>query len=391
VSSARPLISAVIPSYNHSASLGHAIESILKQERCGDQFEIEVIVVDDASTDATGEVVSRYSQVRYLRHPCRGGVAAAMNTGIRASNGQYVSILGADDTWLPHKLRVQVPLIEAHPEVGVVYSQAIRRRGNVEELFPVPSRAPSGWVLDAMLTYSFAGHYSALLVRREAFEVAGYFDETLISYEDYDMSLRLAFRFQFLFEPGPVTIYNLSTNGLWLSRAASGGASRDYGRAIEKALQMLAGSDRYAKFAEQAPIRIALQAMAPFVVAGDLSRGWTALLAALREHPNCGRLQWARSYISWIVRKRLAEAESPVKEARKMCASIKNISANLGDRERDDLRSIMADIWMNVLKFDAARSRISAIGSASAAMQVLSYSPIERRTIARVGRMLLKR
>lgn len=391
MNSKRPLVSAIIPSYNHGTLIGRAIESILGQEGTGAQFDCEIIVVDDASTDATYEVVSTYSGVKYLRQSHRQGVAAAMNAGIRACNGQYVSILGADDTWLPHKLRVQVPLIEAHPEIGVVYSQGVRRHiGRQDELFPNPARAPSGWVLDAMLTYSFAGHYATLLVRREAFDVAGYFDETLSSYEDYDMSLRLAFDFQFLFEPGPVTIYNLNSNGLWLTTATTDGA-RNYARALGKALDRLSGSERHRTLIEEAPIRVALQAVSPFVVAGDLTRGWDVLLEVLRQHPECGRYPWARSRIKWIVRQRLDQAASPIDEAQEMCAGIEGVSQSLGSAKKACLHPIIADIWMEVLATEISRNRKARLSTARVAIRALSSASFNRVTVARVRRMLMSR
>lgn len=371
----KPLVSAIIPSYNHGEQIGCALDSILAQEGLGDKFDLEIIVADDASTDATAEVVRRYSQARYSRHSHRQGASAAQNTGLRASSGQYISILGADDTWLPHKLRVQLPLLMAHPETGVLYSQAIRRVAGDDELFPDASRAPSGWVFDPMLTYSFAGHFASLLVRHEAFDKVGYFDESLVTYEDYDMSLRLAFEFQFLFQPGPVTIYNLSANGLWLSRAASGNASKDYARVIEKALQMTPDSRRYAKVREEAPIRIALQSISPFVLAGDLTEASTRLMEVLRAFPSSGRSQLLRNSVRWVTRKRLSKAASPLSEARRLCAQIGDATRSAGLAERRDMRWIMAEVWSEVLLSGPIRSRVTTPQALYAAIRAITYTP----------------
>jgi glycosyltransferase involved in cell wall biosynthesis len=387
----KPLVSAIIPTYNHGQHIGCALESILAQDGLGEQFELEIIVADDASTDATAEVVRCYPRVRYLRHSYRQGASAAQNTGIRASTGEYLSILGADDTWLPSKLRVQVPLLMVHPEVGVLYSQAIRRVAGEEELFPDALRAPSGWVFDAMLTYSFAGHFASLLVRREAFDRVGYFDEGLVTYEDYDMSLRLAFRFQFLFEPGPVTIYNLSTNGLWLSRAASGNASKDYGRVIEKALQMVADSPRYTKVREEAPIRIALQSISPFVLAGELTQAWAKLLEVLHAHPSSGHNQLVRNSVRWVTRKRLSKAASPLSEARNLCAGIEDAIRGAGFKERWSIRWVLAEIWSEVLLSDAIRSRVSPHGATYAAIRAITYAPSNTALARRLIQSLFRR
>jgi alpha-1,6-rhamnosyltransferase len=391
VTTTKPLISAIIPSYNHGEYVGRAVESILAQQERGEYFDVEVLVVDDASTDATSEVVRQYPGVRYLRQPKRLGVSAAMNAGVRASSGQYVSILGADDAWLPHKLRVQVPLLMAHPEVGVLYSQALRRvAGKEDELSPDASRAPSGWVFDAMLTYSFAGHFASLLVRREAFYKAGYFDESLVTYEDYDMSLRLAFHFQFLFEPGPVTIYNLSAHGLWLTRAAQGDASKDYGRVIHQALNMIPDSDRRNRMLEEAPIRIALQAMSPFILADELNQAWSKLLDVLRAHPSCGRYRWVRDSVRWVTRKRLLKAASPLAEARDLCAQIRKVMYNVASVDRKFMRAILSEVWAEVLLSDAIR-RVSSQGAAYAAIRAVSYAPSDVALARRLGRRLLKR
>ena len=116
----RPLVSAIIPTHNRAHCLSRAVDSIYAQEGLGEHFDIEIIVVDDASSDSTTEVVRRYSGVRYIRQPERRGVSAALNAGLRASTGCCIVFLDDDDVWLPHKLRVQVLQLEAHIDVGVV-------------------------------------------------------------------------------------------------------------------------------------------------------------------------------------------------------------------------------------------------------------------------------
>jgi glycosyltransferase involved in cell wall biosynthesis len=393
VNTAKPLVSAIIPTYNHGEYISRALDSILTQQGLGQQFEIEIVVADDASTDTTQEVVLQFPQVRYLRLPHRQGVSAAMNAGIRASTGRYISILGADDTWLPHKLRVQVPLLMINPQVGVLYSQAIRRSAAEDELFPDTSRAPSGRVFEAMLTDNFAGHFASLLIRREAFDRAGYFDEELVTYEDYDMSLRLAIHSQFLFEPGPVTIYNLSTHGLWLTRAASEEASKDYARVIEKSLKMLPKSARYEKMLEEAPIRIALQVISPFVLAGELTQAWTKLLEVLQAYPSSARHQWVRDRVRWVTRKRLGKAASPLSEARDLCAQLEGITLSGGLSGRWYMRRILADTWAEILLYDATRSRMSLQDMAYAAIRAVTYAPLHvaLTLVRRIGRGLFEK
>src|SRR5262249_10110334 len=124
-SAARPLVSAIIPTRNRAHLLPGAIDSVLAQEGLGAQFDVEITVVDDASSDATSEVVRRYPAVRYIRLETQRGAAAARNAGIKASTGKYVAFQDDDDLWLPEKLRVQTAAMERHPEVGVVYGQSV--------------------------------------------------------------------------------------------------------------------------------------------------------------------------------------------------------------------------------------------------------------------------
>ena len=342
---ARPLVSAIIPTQNRAHCLSHAVDSIYAQEGLGEHFDIEIIVVDDASSDSTADVVRRYSGVRYIRQPERRGVSAALNAGLRASTGCYISFLGDDDVWLPHKLRVQVPQLDAHTDSGVVYGQSLIRHGAGERLYPEVGRAPSGWVFPAMLMYDFGSTHACLLIRREVFDKAGYFDENLGSYEDRDMSLRIAFHFPFLFVPGAVMVYNLSPHGLWLSRAASGLGATDLARVVEKALQMLPESVRYAEVKREARARAALRVVDPFLVLGDLAQAWAKLIAALRACPWLLGYDWARETVSWVTFKRARTAESPVAATRDLCAQIKAVAANRSIREQWWARKTAAMVW----------------------------------------------
>ena len=119
--SAEPLVSVVIPAYNAGKTLQRAMASVL-QER---SVPLELIVVDDGSTDSTPKLIDAVAQTdkraRRITRP-NGHVAAAYNTGIRASCGKYVAFLEADDEWLPGKLRQQIDILESWPEVGAVFS-----------------------------------------------------------------------------------------------------------------------------------------------------------------------------------------------------------------------------------------------------------------------------
>ncbi len=375
VSSSKPLVSAVIATYNYGHFLGRALDSILALEGIGEQFEVEIIVVDDASTDATSELIQQYPQARYLRLPHRQGAAAARNAGIHASTGQFISFLDADDVWLPRKLLIQIPRLLANPNVGVVYSQGIRRGGGVEQIFPYPSHAPSGRVYEAMLTYSFAVHGACLLIRREAFDVAGYFDESLSTAEDLDLSFRLAYHFQFLFEPEPVMIYNVSPNGLWLTSSAQGGASINHTQVMERALSRLPDTPPYRAMRAEAPLQAAFHTMLPFVLIGDFTIARAKFLEALRKYPSSGRYPWARERIKWLTHKLLLAASSPLSEARMLSKQIVDATRGGGFKDRLYIRWVLAEIWADLVLSGPLRNRISPGAVAYAAARAAIYAP----------------
>ena len=117
----RPLVSVIIPTYNQREYLVQAIESVLAQT----YESVEVIVVDDGSTDDTAQAVATMGRaVRYIRQSNRGA-AASRNAGIAHATGQYVAFLDHDDLWMPQKLAMQVSLFGEDAKLGLVYS-AIR-------------------------------------------------------------------------------------------------------------------------------------------------------------------------------------------------------------------------------------------------------------------------
>jgi len=194
------LVSVIIPTYNDRRWLGAAVDSALAQTypRC------EVLVVDDGSTDGTGEwLASRCgSRVRYFWKE-NGGLSSARNLGLRYARGEYIQFLDADDLILPRKLATHVQFLEDHPEYQVVYCHSLCFHDeNPEELFDWWARKfySSGDVLADMIDQTFMLTHAAL-TRSEWVERVGDFDEELSNCVDGDFWLRLAnagARFYFL-------------------------------------------------------------------------------------------------------------------------------------------------------------------------------------------------
>ena len=166
-----PLVSVIIPSHNRAVLLPRAVESVLAQT----YSNLEVIIVDDASSDSTpavmADLVKRDPRVRYFRHETNRYASAARNTGIASARGELIAFLDDDDEWLPEKLAKQVPvMLSASPEVGMVYCwmDYYDGRGNiVSETHPTLK----GWVFGQMLDRPRIGGCPTLLVRREVVEV----------------------------------------------------------------------------------------------------------------------------------------------------------------------------------------------------------------------------
>lgn len=185
-----PLVSVVIPSYNHARFVTEAVDSVLSQTNC----QIEVIVVDDGSTDNTREVLASYgSRIRYIYQDNKG-LPGARNTGIRAALGEWVAVLDSDDYWHPQKTERQLAAVAAHPEADVVGSPG----GDLPMPELLPLDPPTRWlsIRDFLLITPMSA--SSTMVRRRCFDAVGLFDESLRSAEDRDMWLRLAARVRVL-------------------------------------------------------------------------------------------------------------------------------------------------------------------------------------------------
>jgi glycosyltransferase involved in cell wall biosynthesis len=214
------------------------LDSVYAQEGVGELFEMEVIVVDDGSADATSEVIRRYPGVKYIRLETNRGQYAATNVGIKASTGKYIAFLDDDDLYLPTRLKAHVPVLETQSQVGLVYGQVIHTGEGPDVLWPDADRAPSGNAFPTFLGEELIIPCH-VMVRREAFEKAGYFDENLRTMGHYDMFLRLSFYVPFAFIPGPVAIGRFSEQGKWFTNVKGGLYEQVVPFILERALTLL--------------------------------------------------------------------------------------------------------------------------------------------------------
>jgi glycosyltransferase involved in cell wall biosynthesis len=216
------LVSVIIPAYNARATIDDTLNSVRSQTH----RNLEIVVVDDGSTDDTAIVAQRHSavdvRVRIVRQD-NAGVAAARNTGIAATSGRYVAPIDADDLWAPSKIERQLLAAAKHPgKVGLVYSwfAVIDQDNNVLRHEDVANA--EGAVLRELLLDNLVGSGSSPLMLRSAIESAGLYDVGLRDRgcegaEDYKMYLRIAEQYEFVIVPDYLTGYreyfgNMSTD-----------------------------------------------------------------------------------------------------------------------------------------------------------------------------------
>lgn len=184
-----PTLSVVIPAYNIEQFIGPAIDSVLSQS----VKDLEVIVVDDGSTDSTAAVVHRIADSRVqLISRLNGGLSAARNTGIRAARGKYIALLDGDDVWLPGYAARHISALDSEPILGISYNYLayIDEQGEpTGQLLISRKTQPS---LRDLIARNYIG--ANVVARRECFEQAGLFDERLRACEDLEMWARVLHR-----------------------------------------------------------------------------------------------------------------------------------------------------------------------------------------------------
>jgi glycosyltransferase involved in cell wall biosynthesis len=204
-------VSVVIPAYNYGRYLAEAIDSVLAQTH----RPLEIIVVDDGSTDETAEVIASYGErIRAIRQ-ANAGVSAARNTGIDAARGEYLAFLDADDTWYPRKLELQMARFEAEPSLGLVHAglEVVDGEGR---MLAVMTRGHQGSISHNLLRLQqdvLVGPGSSIVVPRRVAQEVGGFDERLAPSEDWDFCYRIAVRYHVGFVPEPLVRYRLHGGG----------------------------------------------------------------------------------------------------------------------------------------------------------------------------------
>lgn len=191
-----PLISVVMPTYNRAHVLPRAILSVLNQT----YSNLELIIVDDCSTDSTKSVVNAFNdkRLKYIYHEINEGAFSARNTGIKAAAGEFIAFQDSDDEWLPDKLELQVLALDSvSSAVGVVYTSFWLISDGKKVCYPNLNerRRTEGDVHRTLLETNFVGTPTAL-VRKECFEKVGLF-EKLPRLQEWALWLRISQLYHF--------------------------------------------------------------------------------------------------------------------------------------------------------------------------------------------------
>ena len=203
-----PKVSVNIPTHNRSELLRVAIQSVLQQTF----QDFEIVVVDDASTDNTEDVVNNFGdqRIKYIRHKTNQGEATTRNTGLKNGKGVYIAFLDDDDEWLPDKLQMQVAILDHSPkEVGGVYTGRVIMDGTTGRILGRRLASKRENLFLDLLRQRYNLTPSTLMIRQICFEKVGWFDESIGYAPDFDMWVRLAKEFDFECIEEPLTIYRV--------------------------------------------------------------------------------------------------------------------------------------------------------------------------------------
>ncbi len=216
-------ISVIIPTYNREKTIQRCIDSIINQSYPA----YEIIVSDDGSKDHTLKIIyEEYGdKVRIIEQNHRGA-QAARNAGIKAAKGEYIAFLDSDDEWLPDKLKIQVEKLQKNPD-AVICGDGYKQfdwNGSIPKVYDLTDKekrtikntsrkqlklsGKSGVVYPAILKEPFCLFQSLLVSRSSLFQI-GLLDEKVPSYQEWDTSIRLAKKYDFIYIDNPLFIYHL--------------------------------------------------------------------------------------------------------------------------------------------------------------------------------------
>jgi glycosyltransferase involved in cell wall biosynthesis len=199
----KPLVSIVIPLFNGEKYIEETLKSVLNQT----YPEIEIIVVNDGSTDRGADIVKQYPVI--LIEQKNKGISGARNSGINAAKGDFIALLDQDDLFKPDKIELEVEFLNAHPEYCMVYTPE-ERFGSSEPVNRVSKHHIGRTVEGNLFIDLYRRNYitpSSTLIRRSILDITGLFDESLAVCEEHDLFIRIAYNGMIGFISQPLVEY----------------------------------------------------------------------------------------------------------------------------------------------------------------------------------------
>jgi glycosyltransferase involved in cell wall biosynthesis len=284
-----PEISLIITTHNRPRMLARAVESAQRATR----GEVEVVVVDDASTDETARLCRSIPRIKYVRAEHNQRVAGARNLGILASRGEFLAFLDDDDVRLPGSLDPQLAALAADPRAGFIYGQAIPsdHDGTADEDC-YPARCPQGDIFFRLLAQNFVP-CGSVVFRRACLSRVGMLDDALAGIDDWDLWLRIAALYPVMALEQPVLRWRKSTpvSGQGTSRALqivklSTRQFRESWMALPRVAEVSASKRRESSrlFSENMAGHLLWETWRAFA-SGELKTAGRNMLGAMRLHP----------------------------------------------------------------------------------------------------------
>lgn len=203
------LISVIVPAYNAATTIKETLDSVCRQTLSN----IEIIVINDQSTDATLDCIAQLkdSRLKVFSYP-HGGVSASRNRGIACAESEFIAFLDADDIWTEDKLECQVQALQHNPDAALAYSWTDYLDESGRFLRSGDHVSWNGDVYQHLLVRNFLDNGSNPLIRKEVLVSVGGFNESLSCGEDWELWVRLAARYPFVVVPRPQVLYRLSAS-----------------------------------------------------------------------------------------------------------------------------------------------------------------------------------
>lgn len=207
-------VTVVMPVYNSASTISAAVWSVLEQTHSN----LEIIVVDDGSTDETLKAIAAIpdQRIRVIPLGDNRGPSAARNEGIAAASGDLIAFLDADDLWLPEKLAMQVDLFARNPVLGLAYCGAHEVTSDLRCLRtpglgnPWPPPGEEAFRRIVLREHFIVAPLSSMIIRKACLDEVGYFDEKIVQAEEWDLAFRLVDRWIFDFVPQPLVLYRMT-------------------------------------------------------------------------------------------------------------------------------------------------------------------------------------